>query len=62
MILEHEIAKAEERATAARLTMAEVCTQAGVAYSSWWRWKKRGAASIKGFRKLEAVLDSHEAA
>lgn len=37
---EQTIAQIEERATKARVTMTDVCKEASVGYSTWWRAKQ----------------------
>lgn len=41
----------ERDAQAADLTMKQVCLKAGVAYSTFWRWKNKGS---------KITLDAHE--
>lgn len=62
MIDQKDLEAVEARATAARITLAELCELAGVAYTTWWRWKKGGTVSLKKFRLLENKLNELETA
>jgi len=57
-----DLSEIERRATASRISVAELCDLAEIAYSTWWRWKKGGTVSIKKFRLLEQALTKREAA
>lgn len=61
MIEQKDLEAVEARATAARVTLTELCELTGVAYTTWWRWKRGGKVSIKKFRLLENKLAELEA-
>lgn len=46
----------EDRAFAARLSMAEVCKIAEIPHSTWSRAKTRGSIRAKTLRKVEDAL------
>jgi hypothetical protein len=56
-----EIGAVEKRAAAARLTMGELCSMAGVAASTWSRAKARGKVRVSTVRRLEEKLAVAEA-
>ena len=50
-----------DRAFAARIPLHDLCAQAGVAYSTVSRWRKRpDAMTVRPLAKLEAALDTVE--
>lgn len=51
----------EERAWAARKTMAFVCDKAGVYHSAWSRAKARGAIGVDMMRRMDQALTAIEA-
>ena len=52
----------ESRAKDAGLTMPEVCKRAGIAVSTFWRWKSgKTNPSIDVYQRLEAATESQKA-
>ena len=53
----------EDRASALRVTMAEVCAGAGMNYSTWWRWSTgKTKPNMSSLRAIENHLKELEAA
>lgn len=66
MQFNRRIAAIEKRAAKLNLSLPEVCVDAGVRYSTVWRWRQPGAnpkhATLESvFGKLEACLSKKEA-
>lgn len=47
----------ERKATDALIPMDAACAEAGIDYSTWWRWRKSGDAPLKNFIKLKDAVD-----
>ena len=62
MTQKKEIAAVEARARALRMTLRDVCAEAGLHNSSWSRAKSRGTISIKNLGRMEDALARLEAA
>jgi hypothetical protein len=54
------IAAVEVRAFQARLTIAELCAEAGVHHSVWSRAKTRGTIRVKLLARMESTLEQIE--
>jgi predicted signal transduction protein with EAL and GGDEF domain len=65
MDIKAEIAAVEARATAARVTVGELLTKAGISRITYWRARegmhKRPESAMKVLRKLEKVVTRIEA-
>jgi DNA-binding phage protein len=61
MIHEPELIAIELRAHILRLTMTEVCREAGVHRNGWFRARKRGRADYRTVTPIERTLDRLEA-
>ncbi len=57
---EKAIAAVEDRAFAARKTVAAVCDKAGVYHSTWSRAKSRGVVSVDVLLRMERALEAFE--
>ena len=53
-----EVIEIEQRAKDAKLTMASILAEVGVAQSTWWRWREGGVEPRLGtLRKVSHALD-----
>jgi len=58
MEIDPQIAAIEERAKAAELPMAPILRDAGVAATTWWRWRNDGVEPKLGtLRRVEEALE-----
>lgn len=54
--------KIEERAARLNVKLSAVVAEAGVDYSTWWRWRKgETSPTVKTLMQVQAVLDKLEA-
>jgi len=52
----------EARANAARVFISQICREAGVGRSTWYKWKENLAApSVLVWMRVEKVMAQHEA-
>ena len=54
------IVKLEDRATKLDLSLTRVCAEAGIAYSTYTRWKRGTTDPFLKFKKIEDIIDKHE--
>lgn len=54
--------KIEARAARLNVKLSAVVAEAGVDYSTWWRWRKgETSPTVKTLMQVQAVLDKLEA-
>lgn len=60
MEIQHALSAVENRAFSLRLTMTEVCTEAGIQLPTWSRAKRQNRISVRVLRSVESALDRIE--
>lgn len=51
----------EQRSAAINLPIKTVLTDAGIDWSTWWRWKQgKSSPTIASFNKLQRALEARE--
>lgn len=59
MQIDPQVIDLAQRAKAANVRMSDVLAECGVAVSTWWRWRERGAdPKLTTLRRLQAALDA----
>lgn len=62
-MVDPQILDIEQRAKAASVQMAPVLREAGVAATTWWRWRNDGVEPKLGtLRRVREALEAHLAA
>lgn len=56
--MEPEVAEIDARAREAGLPMLPVIERAGLAYTTWTRWKQGASPNLKHLKAVQSALDS----